>query len=121
MAVQRRNVDKALSLLKHCQAIHELAYKGGEKMKDVYIGKYRVVATNWRGIDYMHSDNSFQSRLKLSDLNYGVKMRLTAGSSMKLRKQNIMIDGIPLLAYYHILVGDTQIAASAMHLNIAQI
>ena len=120
VAAQRKNADKALTLLKHCQALHELAYKGGSGMKGIYIGKYRVLATNWRGIDYINTDDNFESRLKVSDLNYGVKMRLLAGSAMKLRKQNIMIDGIPLLAYYHILAGDTQIVAAGMKLTPAQ-
>ena len=31
-----------------------------------------------------------------------------------------MIDGIPLLAYYHILAGDTQIVAAGMKLTPAQ-
>ncbi|MBR2425705.1 MAG: serine/threonine protein kinase [Lentisphaeria bacterium] len=120
VAAQNVKTNAALTLLKHCQAIHELAYKGGTDMKGVYIGKYRVLSTNWRGIDYLNTNNNFESRLKLADLNYGVKMRLITASARKLRKQNIMIDGVPLLAYYHILVGDTPISVSGMNLTTAQ-
>ena len=110
-------VRQTIAMLKTCQLIHETAYKGGEKMKGVYIGPVQIVSTNWQGIDY--KEDNMESRLKVARLNAAVKLRLIAQSAIRLRKNTVALNGIPLLAYYHVLVGDAEIAAR-MNLSQAQ-
>lgn len=110
-------VRKTIAMLKACQEIHEYAYKGGEKMKGVYLGRYQIISTNWQGIDYKESN--FESRLKVNNLNSAVKLRLIAQSAMRLRKNTASMDGISLLAYYHVLAGDADIVAR-MNLSMQQ-
>jgi hypothetical protein len=98
-------------LLKTCQEIHELAYKGGEKMKGVAINRYRVVSTNWQGIEYADAGNHYQSRPKAANLNSAVKMVIVAQSARRLKKNTESVNGIPLLAYYHLLAGNADIVA----------
>ena len=103
--------EQTLALLKTCQEIHELAYKGGEKMKGVAINRYRVVSTNWQGIEYADAGNHYQSRLKAANLNSAVKMVIVAQSARRLKKNTESVNGIPLLAYYHLLAGNADIVA----------
>ena len=110
-------LKKTLAMLKACQEIHEYAYNGGDKLKGVYIGRYQIISTGWQGIDY--KEDNFESRLKVANFNSGVKLRLIAQSAMRLRKNTISLDGITLLAYYHVLAGDADIAAQ-MNLSPAQ-
>ena len=110
-------VKQTIAMLKVCQLIHEMAYNGGDKMKGVYLGRVQIVSTNWQGIDY--KEDNVESRLKISKLNAAVKLRLIMQSAMRLRKNTVALNGIPLLAYYHILAGDAEIAVR-MNLSQAQ-
>ena len=106
---QSAAAEKNLTFLKECQAIHELAYKGGTKLKGRKLDRYRIVSTNWQGIEYADAGNHYQSRLKAANLNSAVKMHLIAQSARKLKKNTLSINGIPLLAYYHVLTGNADI------------
>lgn len=103
--------DPTLTFLKTCQSIHEFAYKGGEKMRGVRINRYRVISTNWQGIDYADAGNHYQSRLRAANLNSAVKMLLVAQSARRLKKHTESLNGIPLLACYHLLAGNADIVA----------
>ena len=113
-------VKQTIILLKECQAIHELAYKGGTKMKGARLDRYRIVSTNWQGIEYADAGNHYQSRLKAANLNSAVKMRLIAHSARRLKKNTQALNGIPLLAYYHMLTGNADIVVRMNHLTDVQ-
>lgn len=113
-------VKQTIVLLKECQAIHELAYKGGTKMKGARLDRYRIVSTNWQGIEYADAGNHYQSRLKAANLNSAVKMRLIAHSARRLKKNTQALNGIPLLAYYHMLTGNADIVVRMNHLTDVQ-
>ncbi len=113
-------VKQTIVLLKECQAIHELAYKGGTKMKGARLDRYRIVSTTWQGIEYADAGNHYQSRLKAANLNSAVKMRLIAHSARRLKKNTQALNGIPLLAYYHMLTGNADIVVRMNHLTDVQ-
>lgn len=104
--------EVVLNLLKDCRAVHEMSYNGGEKMKGVRLGRFQILNTNWKGIDFIDRRDKFESRLKIQDLNYGVKMHLAAAGAVRAGKASVKINDIPLLAYYHVLTGDAAIPAS---------
>ena len=102
-----------LALLKDCRAVHEMTYNGGAKMKGVRLGRIRVVDTSWKGIEFIDLRDNFESRLKIPDLNYGVKMYLVAAGANRVGKKNVKFNGVPFLAYYHVLTGDGAISAAS--------
>lgn len=100
---------RLLNLLKDCRTVHEFTYKGGEKMKGVRIGRFQIIDTGWKGIEFFDLRGKFESRLKTADLTPVMRRHLAAAGAVRTGKQDVKFNKISLLAYYHILSGEAAI------------
>lgn len=105
-------VGRTIELLKHCHAIHELTFNGGNKMNGFRIGRVRVLLTGWKGIDFYDIREKFESRLKITDLNSAMIRLLVAEGARRAGKAGLTFDNIPVLAYYYVLTGSANNVAA---------